>query len=793
MKRLLFKRRLYNLQKTQRIGILILMVLLLVWSFCLPGKLFDADYATVVESKEGVLLGARIADDGQWRFPPSDSVPEKFEVSIRYFEDEHFYKHPGFNPVSMVKALWSNLTTDSRRGGSTLTQQVIRLSRKNQKRTLGEKLIELFMATRLEARYSKVEILNFYASHAPFGGNVVGLDAAAWRYFGIPAHQLSWGQAAALAVLPNAPALIFPGKADEQLRQKRNRLLKKLFDHKVVDADDYELALEEPLPEKPRPLPETAPHLVELLRKKQPSTRWKTSIDLHLQQQCNLLAVSHYQALKENQINNLAVLVLDVEERKVLAYVGNAPAAEEHDPLVDIVQAQRSTGSVLKPLLFAAALQDGLMLPRTLVEDVPTIINGYTPQNFDGGYDGAVPADVALSRSLNVPAVRLLRSYGLEKFYKLLPKTGITSLNRPADHYGLSMILGGAESSLWQLTNAYAGMARTLNFFSETSSEYSATAFEASGFSRDSLVSDNKLQDPTVFNAGALYNVFEALKKVNRPGGQENWSFFNESQPLAWKTGTSYGFKDAWAIGVTPKYAIGVWAGNADGEGRPGLTGLKAAAPLLFDVLERLPNSGWFTPAYDELAEVSTCAQSGFLAGPDCDVLVKEWIVSKGQQTAPCPYHQTLQLDAAESYQVTTDCYPLEEIHQKSWFSLPPVLAWYYGKKHPEYRDAPPFLAGCRPALKPVMEFIFPGKKETVLLPKEFGGGLGEVVFKLAHQQAGTAVFWYLNDEFLGTTEEFHELALTPDPGEYVLSVMDEKGNSLAQNIRIELASNASK
>ena len=297
------------------------------------------------------------------------------------------------------------------------------------------------------------------------------------------------------------------------------------------------------------------------------------------------------------------------------------------------------------------------------------------------------------------------------------------------------------------------------------------------------------MQNAPVLNAGAIYNVFESLKKVNRPNGQENWSFFNESQPLAWKTGTSYGFKDAWAIGVTPKYAIGVWAGNADGEGRPGLTGVKAAAPLLFDVLERLPNSGWFREPFDEMTEVSTCAQSGFLASPDCEEITKEWIVNKGNQTAPCPYHKTLQLDVSESYQVTSDCYPLEQIRQKSWFTLPPVQAWYYGKKHPEYRDVPRFMSHCRPEFKSSMQFIFPERNEAILLPKEFDGGLGEVVFKLAHQQPRTEVFWYLDDRYIGTTREFHELALTPEPGEYILSVMDEQGNRLTQNIRVSTAS----
>ena len=218
----------------------LLFATVVVWLFCLPKPLFKDPTATVVESKEGVMIGARIANDGQWRFPKMDSIPNRFEQCILHFEDEYFYAHPGFNPISMGKALWQNLTEEGRRGGSTITQQVIRLARKNKKRSYGEKLIEVFMATRLEAGFSKKEILNYYASYAPFGGNVVGLETASWRYFGIPSHQLSWGQSAALAVLPNAPSLIFPGKNEAIFKNKRDRLLLKLFQNEIIDETTYE-------------------------------------------------------------------------------------------------------------------------------------------------------------------------------------------------------------------------------------------------------------------------------------------------------------------------------------------------------------------------------------------------------------------------------------------------------------------------------------------------------------------------------------------------------------------------
>lgn len=758
----------------------------LLWLFCLPSNLFDVPTATVVESREGIMLGARIAEDGQWRFPKMDSVPLRFEKSILLFEDEYFYEHPGFNPVSISKALWSNLTTSNRRGGSTLTQQVIRLSRKNKGRNYGEKLIEIVQATRLEARYSKKEILNLYASYAPFGGNVVGLETASWRYFGIPSEELSWGQSAALAVLPNAPSLIFPGKNEAILKQKRDRLLLKLFQKEIIDQTTYELALDEKLPGKPFTLPEITPHLTEKVRTKSRGERVTTTIDYQLQNKINRIANEHHYQLKQNEIHNLAVLVLDIETREVLAYVGNAATTPEHNSYVDIISKSRSTGSVLKPFLFSSLLESGEILPNTLVADIPTVINGYSPENFDKKFHGAVPASLALSRSLNVPAVRMLRSYGLQRFYNKLEEMNFTTLSYPADHYGLSLILGGAESSLWDITKAYAGMASTLNYFNTSSSEYRETEFvDPKYIMKDKVNFGKNRAKPSVFDAGTIFETFNALQKVNRPEGEENWSFFSNSQPVAWKTGTSYGFKDAWAVGVTQKYAIGIWVGNADGEGRPGLTGIQAAAPILFDVLDILPKVDWFATPYDEMIETEICAKSGHLAGAFCDRVLKEWIPKEGIKTSACSYHQTIFLDAGENYRVNSSCYSLSEMKQKSWFALPPILEYYYARLHPEYKPLPAFAEDCLREGELKMEFIFPKKNETILLPKDFDENINEVVFQLAHRSPETTVFWYLNQEFVGKTETFHQLAIRRKPGTYTLTATDEDGNEARQQVEI--------
>ena len=458
--------------------IVVASILFIWFYFCLPKPLFQIPTSTVIESYDGKLLGAKIADDEQWRFPATDSVSYKFEQCLLNFEDQYFYNHIGFNPISMWNAVIQNSKANRVvRGGSTLTQQVIRLSRKGKKRTYFEKLIELILATRLEFNKSKKEILNLYASHAPFGGNVVGIDMAAWRYFGAPSNKLSWAENATLAVLPNAPSLIYPGKNQQRLLEKRNRLLKKLLSKNKIDTLTYELSIKESLPQKPFNLPQIAPHLLDFISKKNKGNRIQTTINYSLQKQINNIVKRNYNILSQNEIRNMAVLVMDIKTREVKSYVGNTPTTKAHQKDVDIIQSGRSTGSVLKPLLYSAMMDKGELLPEELVPDIPTVIAGYAPKNFSETYNGAVPANKALARSLNIPAVRLLQKYGLQRFSDEITAFKIRNIKYSADHYGLSLILGGAEASLWDLCKTYAGLAGTLNHYTNSSSEYFTNEF----------------------------------------------------------------------------------------------------------------------------------------------------------------------------------------------------------------------------------------------------------------------------------------------------------------------------
>ncbi len=760
-------------------------VLLTVYTFSLPKTLFQESYSTVIEDRENKLLGASIAPDGQWRFPEGNNIPDKFKTAIVFFEDKRFYSHPGVDVRSLIRATQQNLKAGKIvSGGSTLSMQVIRLSR-NKQRTFFEKLVELILATRLELRYSKEEIVALYAAHAPFGGNVVGIEAACWRYFGRDAEELSWSEAALLAVLPNNPALIHPGKNRDELKAKRDRLLLRLLNTGNVDSITYQLSVSEPIPENPVALPRLAPHLLgRVIKEGYAQTRVVTSIDKSLQERLTQLVNYHHEKLKGNRVFNAAAIIVEVKTGRTLAYVGNTASGPEHDDAVDIVTARRSTGSILKPILFAALLDEGKLLPTTLQPDVPTLINGFAPQNFTKEYDGAVPANQALTRSLNIPAVHQLRDYRYEKFYELLKNTGITTLNQPADHYGLSMILGGAEASLWEVTGVYASMARTLHNFFEVpgSNRYSKNDFHAPVYrQQDSLVQRNQ-EASSWLSAAAIYLTFDVLQEVYRPGEQTGWRMFQSSKKIAWKTGTSHGLRDAWAVGVNGDYAVGVWAGNADGEGRPGLTGTESAAPLMFDIFGQLSGNTWFQVPGNELYEIEICSSSGMRATELCEIRTKQFVTQSGLQSGVCRYHQLIHLSQDRKYRVHASCEQVSNMITESRFILPPVQEYYYKAKNISYKTLPPMRSDCaNPTSVASMDILYPRPNARVFVPRLLDGQQGSVVFEATHRQATASVYWHMDGNYMATTKGVHRVAVSPGNGKHRLTLVDESGNIVEQ------------
>ena len=780
-------------RRAKIIGVVTAGALLWFW-LCLPDRLFHSPTSYVIEDAQGELLGASIAADGQWRFPYNENVPEKFKQCIISFEDKRFNHHPGIDPLAILRAIRQNVRSSGIvSGGSTITMQVIRLSR-NKNRNILQKLIEAILAVRLEIAHSKNDILALYASNAPFGSNVIGLDAAAWRYYGRSADKLSWGEMATLAVLPNAPALVHPGKNRQVLLTKRNRLLDKLKEQEKIDSTSCALAKLEPLPDEPKSLPQLAPHLLQRFKKEATPgdyTRARTTINLNLQNTVSQIVEQHHRFLKGNGINNACALVLEVETGKTLAYVGNAyhPENPELQSHVDIITSGRSPGSALKPLLYAGMLTDGLLLPNTLVPDIPTQIGGYTPQNFDHDYDGAVPASRALSRSLNVPAVRMLRDYKYPRFYDLLKKTGITTLSQPADHYGLSLILGGCEVTPWELAGVYAGMARALNHAKRNNGKVLAKDFHEPYYLSANNQSTTQSTDQRTINfidPISTWYMFQAMEEVMRPGEEGLWKQFSSSQRVAWKTGTSFGFRDAWAIGVTPRYVIAVWAGNGNGEGRPGLIGVQAAAPIMFDIVRALPSSPWFAEPGLHYAIVAMCRQSGFRANINCSDIDTIKVSLHSTSVPLCPYHTIVHLDTTQKYRVSENCAVPSSMVHKNWFVLPPVIEWYYKRKHLDYRELPPYLPGCAAlGIHKSMDLIYPEPYAKIYVPREITGQKGRTVFTAAHQKTDAKIFWHLDDVYIGTTVHFHQMALDPKPGKHFLTIVDETGERITSQFEI--------
>lgn len=772
--------------KKYRYYLLFTFTLMVVYYFFLPSQLFLNSYSTVLEDREGKLLGATIANDGQWRFPEGNPVPEKFKEALVLFEDKRFYSHPGVDIFSMARAARQNLKAGKIvSGGSTLPMQVIRLARKNRSRTFFEKTIEIVLATRLEIRYSKEEILSLYAAHAPFGGNVVGMEAACWRYFGRDASELSWSEAALLAVLPNNPSLIHPGKNRALLKSKRDRLLTRLMLSGKMDSTTLELSLAEAIPENPVPLPRSAYHLLtRAIKDGYAQTRVKSTLDFSLQERVNQIVADHQQVLKGNQVFNAAALVLEVKTGNVLAYTGNAPAGNEHGEQVDIIQARRSTGSILKPFLFAAMLDEGKLLPGTLQPDIPTLIDGFSPKNFTKEHDGAVAADQALIRSLNIPAVHELREYRYEKFYELLKRIGLSTINQPADHYGLSLILGGAEGTLWDITGAYASMARTLQNYFEVPGKirYDKSDFHSPTYLQSDSVIRSNQEESSWLSAASIYLTFDALKEVYRPGEETGWRLFNSSKKIAWKTGTSHGLRDGWAVGVNGDYAVGVWVGNADGEGRPGLTGTESASPIMFDIFSQLQGNSWFQVPMMELNEVKVCSRSGMRATALCSETEAIKIPVAGLQSPSCRYHQNVHLSFDSKYRVHADCELLSKMKAVSWFVLPPVQEYYYKSKNLSYRVLPPFRNDCvNPASVVSMDLIYPKSNARIFIPRKLDGELGSALFEVAHRQPNATVYWHLDSNYLGATRGTHRLAVVPDPGRHQLTLIDDEGIILEQ------------
>ena len=771
------------------------------------------DYSTVIKDRNGEVIRAFLNQNEQWCFPPSDSmrVPDKLAQAVLMFEDQYFYSHFGINPISSIRALTQNISSGKiTSGSSTITMQVARMDKLHE-RTYFNKLLEVLKAIKIEVQYSKKEILSMYLNHAPYGGNIIGYQAASLKYFLKNPDQLSWAEAATFAVLPNAPALISPSKNPDHLLKKRNRLLKKLHEAGALKKETYELALLEKIPRTTYPFEQSAHHLTARLRQKQAhrvstgkaqrhvnaneksgrpnsaigttnsesnaaDNRQKhlinTTLDKSIQLQIERMLKQYVNQLSAQGIQNGAAVVLDTKTGGILAYAGSQDYYDQKTlGMVDGVMANRSSGSLLKPFLFASSIDEGLITPNTLIKDIPTYYGAYSPNNYNKEFSGLVRAKDALTKSLNIPAVRLLNAYGVYPFYQFLKSAGITSLFRGSEEYGLPLIIGGAEVNLLEMAMLYQGLAHHGSF------QYPYC-----------VANEKKVTTKQLISEGACALTLDMLKQLKRPGLEYHWEAFANQQPIAWKTGTSYGHKDAWAVGVTPDYTIGVWLGNFNGNGNVNLVGTTAAGPLLFQILNRLSdqkNRSWFQVNEATLKELKICKTTGFSAGKNCTDVQFEPVPVGMKPLVLCPYHKKAEVNKDESMAVCSHCWS-EGHHPKKYLQYPTDVLLQLNKKGVSPRPIPFHHINCKVGSESnQLTIVYPIDSALIWVPRDFDGAYQQLIAKAAVTDKNTRVFWYLNEAYIGETKRIHRKAIQLPIGKHTIVAKSEKGSESSASFYI--------
>lgn len=765
--------RLNRLKIWQWAALILLSIAILYLAIPPDKPLFSDDFSTVVRSDDGTLLNAFINSNEQWHFPPDTSqVPKKLQLAVVTFEDERFYSHIGVNFRAIIRAAYQNFK--SKRivsGASTIPMQLARMKKQNE-RTYFNKVLEIFYALKLSIYYSKNDLLKIYLDHAPYGGNVIGYRTAALKFFGKEANALTWSEAATLAVLPNAPGLVYPSQTSSRLREKRDDLLAKLFHKGHISEQTLELAKLESIPDRFLTFESHAPHLARNLKSRYPELKLiNTTIDIAIQKHCNLLAHRYHHRYSSYGIHNLAMLVTDTKTGAIKAYVGSPNFFDySHGGQVDGVTASRSSGSLLKPFLYALSIDEGLIIPESLIRDLPTFFEGFSPQNASNDYQGVARAKDALVQSLNIPAVRLLNAYGVFQFYSFLKVAGISTLFRTADEYGLPLILGGAEVNMWDMTTLYRGLAN-------------------GGVFSDNFVVDFQETKETsqLISSGSCYLTLEMIKDLKRPGSEYFWERFSGSRPFAWKTGTSFGHKDAWAVGVNPDYTIAVWVGNFDGESNKNLSGATSAGPILFDILQFLPQENprvWFTKNDIDYRPLPICRLSGFRATEACTEVDTVDIPYGMKPLQACDYHQFRYFSTDGKYQSCSKCWNSIGGEKKSVVLYPPDIAYYLRQKGQYIETISSHYPHCQSyKSEQSLKIIYPNMDAKLFIPRDFNGKNQSVVCRVGHSGIGKVVYWYLDDYYLGSTHDEHKMAISFKEGWNTLKVIDEYGAEDLQRV----------
>jgi len=758
-------------KKRYGLGLLLVLPIFLLWlaDRCWPVPVNEISPARVVVAQDGTPLWRFADNEGIWRYPvqPDQVSPRYLEALINY-EDRWFWHHPGINPFSLLRAAWQFIRHgEIVSGGSTLTMQVARLLEPHSRTVVG-KIRQVWRAFQLEWHYSKAEILTLYLNMAPFGGTLQGVGAASWAYLGKAPSSLSYSEAAMLAVLPQAPSRLRPDRWPERAQQARNKVLRRMASQGIWPEQQVEESLEEAVWLAPRKMPQLAPLLSRYLAGKSKSSLITTTLDAALQRQLETLAMNLKAGLPAR--TSLAILVVESSTMEVRAWVGSADINDSSRfGHVDMVTAIRSPGSVLKPFIFGLALDDGLIHPGSLLQDIPRHFSQYRPGNFDSGFNGPVSMSDALVRSLNLPAVQVLEAYGPKRFAGELRNIGLNLYLPPGSEPNLSLILGGGGARLDKLVAAYSAFARH------------GKAAELR------LQPSDVLRERPLMSPGAAWIIRRVLAGQSQPVAD---SVLPAIAPFAWKTGTSYGYRDAWAIGLNARYVIGVWVGRPDGTPTAGQFGQGSALPVLNQVnnllqatsrVQQLRMPVDSRPESVSAAEICWPGGQSLLPGDsNCRRRLMTWLLDNSQPpTLQAPGQEGIQgiqqrvwVDK-QGYQVAPDCPEAEPRVIVLWpLALEP---WLAGAEHRAQR-LPPVSLVCPPrqAITPAPLLLF-GVRNGETLKRL--SGQRQLAIKISSQGGQGQHFWFVNGEALESHDSTLSLELS-HPGQYQVFALDEGGQT---------------
>lgn len=709
------------------------------------------------------MIHAFLTKNEKWRMKTNmDEISPLLKKAIVAKEDKYFFHHPGVNPVAMGRAFVKNIFGMKRvSGASTITMQLAK-ALEPKPRNYINKFIEIFRALQLEWKYNKAEILQLYLNIVPYGGNIEGVKAASLLYFKKNPDHLSLAEITALSIIPNRPSSLVIGKNNELIVQERNRWLQKFSHDKVFTSKEIQDALEEPLTAYRGSVPKLVPQLAYKL-KKQGSNIIKTNIELNTQLKVEKLVQDYSKNLSLKNIRNAAVLIINNETHEVITYIGSANFYDTTDGgQVNGAAAIRQPGSTLKPLLYGLCIDEGLMTPKAIVTDVAVNYNGYAPENYDKQFNGYVTMEYALEHSLNIPAVKGLAMLGKDKLVQKLAQCGFQQIKKDQKKLGLSMILGGCGTSLEELTGLYTIFANEGRYVSPL-------------FYR----SDRGLtRGLTVLSPSATYMINETLSKLNRPDFPLNWQSTERMPKIAWKTGTSYGRRDAWSIGYNKHFTVGVWLGNFSGLGIPEISGANVATPLLFKIFNTIDydsNQEWFEQPNDCDTRM-VCSETGLGPKDHCTHTVMDYFIPLVSATQSCNNIQEVMISAQEKISYCKTCMPDAGYKKKMYKIIAPDIQAYFDERRIAYEKVPAHNPDCEKIFKegaPAItsprngsEYLISKKNpEAIQLTSNTGNDVSKV-------------YWYINNRFYKSGDARTKQFFIPEEGPVKISCTDDKGRN---------------